>query len=189
MTTSRCKTPLDPSVLAEYWLSELTSADEERLEEHLLDCGECSRESQSMLGLMEAIRDLTRKGLLRVIVSEPFLDKLRSEGLNIRQYDVNPGGSVACTITDQDDMVIARLAADLTNAQRVDISRCDAQGREQVRIRDVPLTGARNQIVFTEPTDLLRALGQEVLRVRLIAVDDAHEQVLGEYTFNHTPSA
>jgi hypothetical protein len=34
--------------------------------------------------------------------------------MNIRQYQVHPGEGVACTITDTDDLVIARLAADLT---------------------------------------------------------------------------
>lgn len=186
--TSSCQTSLDPAVLAEYWLEELTETDEDRVEEHLFACEACSRGLQSMVQLIEAIRGLTRKGLFQVVVSEPFLEKLRSEGLNVRQYQVHPGGGVACTITDTDDLVIARLAADLTGAQRVDISRCDAQGREHQRIRDIPLTSARNEVVFSERTDLLRAMGPGVLRVRLIAVDDARERILGEYTFNHTPS-
>jgi len=186
--TSSCQTPLDPTVLSEYWLEELTETDEDRVEEHLFACEACSRGLQSMVQLIEAIRGLTRKGLLQVIVSEPFLERLRAEGLNIRQYQVHPGGGVACTITDTDDLVIARLAADLTGAQRVDISRCDAQGREHLRIRDIPLISTRNEVVFSERTDLLRALGPDVLRVRLIAVEDTQERILGEYTFNHTPS-
>ena len=125
---------------------------------------------------------------MRVILSETFLDRLRAESLNLRQYRVEPGGGVACTITDKDDMVITRLAADLTGAKRVDIAHCDSAGIEQGRIRDIPLTRAGNEVVFVESTDTLRALGKELLRFRLIAVDGPDERVLGEYTFDHTPS-
>lgn len=93
-----------------------------------------------------------------------------------------------CTITAQDDLVISRLAADLTGAKRVDIAQCDAEGNEQGRVRDVPLTGARGEVVFSQSTTALRALGKQRLRLKLIAVDDSEERVLGEYTFDHTPS-
>jgi hypothetical protein len=101
---------------------------------------------------------------------------------------VDPGGGVACTITPQDDLVISRFAADLSGAKRVDISSCDAEGNEQARVCDVPLTRMRDEVVFSQSTDALRALGRERLRVRLIAVDDTEERLLGEYTFDHTPS-
>ena len=188
MTLSKCKSPLAPAVLADYWLAELETAEEERVEEHLFACPDCSRELQDFLGLVEAIRSITRRGSLQVVVSGPFLERLRGDGLNIRQYEVSPGASVACTITDKDDLVISRLAADLTGAKQVDISQCDREGRELSRIRDIPLIGARNEVVWNQPTEALRALGNEVLHFRLIAVDEAQERVLGEYTFNHSPS-
>jgi len=188
MTLPRCKHPLAPRLLADYWLEELTSSDEERVEEHLFSCAECSAELQSLVELIEAIRELTRKGAVAVIMSEPFLEKLRGEGLNLRQYRVDPGGKVACTITDQDDLVISRLAADLTGAKRVDISHCDEEGNERGRVRDVPFTRAGREVVFAQSSPVLRALGKERIRMRLIAVDDSEERVLGEYTFDHTPS-
>ncbi|HET9219702.1 MAG TPA: zf-HC2 domain-containing protein [Terriglobia bacterium] len=188
MNSSRCANPLAPGLLADYWLEELPMTDEEQVEEHLFSCADCSGVLQGMVDLIKAIRELTRKGLVAVTVSESFLERLRGEGLNVRQYRVAPGGGVACTITDQDDLVISRLAADLTSAKRVDISQCDAEGNEQSRIRDVPLTGARNEVVFSQSTTVLRALGKQRLRLKLIAVDDSEERVLGEYTFDHTPS-
>ena len=188
MTPSRCVNPLAPGLLADYWLEELLMTDEERVEEHLFSCADCSRSLQGMVDLIEAIRELTRMGIVAVTVSQSFLQRLHDEGLNIRQYQVDPGGGVACTITDQDDLVISRLAADLTSAKRVDISQCDAEGNEQGRVRDIPLTRARNEVVFSQSTTALRALGKQRLRLKLIAVDDAEERVLGEYTFDHTPS-
>jgi hypothetical protein len=188
VTPLACKTPLSPAVLTEYWLAELEPQQEEQVEEHLLGCERCSRELHGLIGLIEAIRSITRKGLVRVVVSDTFLDRLRNDGLNIRQYTVKPGHSVACTITEKDDLVIARLAADLKGARRVDIARCDAEGIEVMRIRDIPLIADNNEVVLTEATDALRALGEESMRFRLVAVDDAEERILGEYTFNHTPT-
>jgi hypothetical protein len=187
MTSSKCKSPLAPEVLADYWLAELETAEEERVEEHLFACEDCSRELQDFVRWVEAIRAITRKGSLRVVVSEPFLERLRSDGLSIRQYEVSPGNSVACTITDKDDLVISRLAADLSGAQRVDISQCDDEGRELGRVRDIPLIGGK-EVVLSQSTDMLRALGKEIVRLRLIAVDEARERILGEYTFNHSPT-
>jgi hypothetical protein len=183
-----CKTPVSPALLSEYWLEELEPQQEEQVEEHLLGCDACSRDLQDLVGLIEAIRGITRKGLVRVVVSETFLDRLRSDGLKIRQYSVKPGHSVACTITDKDDLVLARLAADLKGARRVDLAQCDAEGIEVMRIRDIPLITDNNEVVLSAATNTLRALGEESMRFRLVAVDDAEERVLGEYTFNHTPT-
>lgn len=188
MSPSKCKSPLAPSILADYWLAELEHSEEEFVEEHLFACQDCSQELQGLVGLVEAIRGITRKGSLQVVVSGPFLERLRNDGLSIRQYPVSPGDSVACTITDKDDLVISRLAADLTGARRVDISECDGEGRELRRVRDIPLLAANNEVVWSQPTDILRSAGNEVFRFRLIAVDEVQERVLGEYTFNHYPS-
>jgi hypothetical protein len=188
MRPSNCKSPLAPSILADYWLAELGSPEEEFVEEHLFACQDCSQELQGLVGLVEAIRSITRKGLLQVVISGTFLDRLRTDGLNIRQYEVSPGDTVACTITDKDDLVISRIAADLAGARQVDISECDLEGREVRRVRDIPLVSANNEVVWSHPTDWLRSVGNEVFRFRLIAVDEARERVLGEYTFNHSPS-
>jgi len=189
MTGTGCESPLDPAVLAEYWLGELPSnppGEEERVEEHLLACGECARKLQGVIQLADSIRKLMREGLLRVFVSAEFVTRLEKEGLRIRQYRVAPGTGVACTIRDQDDLVVGRLEADLAGAGRVDLSRCDAQGHEVARLPDIPLMGSREEVVWTEPTDFLRTLGKVILRMRLIAVEQGGEQVLGEYTFNHS---
>ena len=188
MKSSRCKSPLAPSTLADYWLAELQNPEEEFVEEHLFACQDCSQELQDLVGLVETIRSITRKGSLQVVISGTFLERLRADGLNIRQYEVSPGGSVACTITDKDDLVISRIAADMAGARQVDISECDVEGREVRRVRDIPLVGANNEVVWSQPTDWLRSAGNEVFRFRLIAVEEAQERVLGEYTFNHSPS-
>jgi hypothetical protein len=83
---------------------------------------------------------------------------------------------------------VAGLAADLSGVGRVDLSRCSAEGQEEGRLADIPVNPAKGEVIFIEPSDYLRSLGESVLRIRLLAVGDAGERLLGEYTFNHSPS-
>ena len=46
---------------------------------------------------------------------------------------------------------------------------------------------ARGEFVFIEPIDALRELGVATARIRLVAVEDGGDRMLGEYNFNHTP--
>jgi hypothetical protein len=56
------------------------------------------------------------------------------------------------------------------------------------RLNDVPFDPGASALTFVPSAALLRSLGTTQQRVRLVAVAGAQERVLGEYTFNHTPS-
>jgi hypothetical protein len=183
-----CAAPIDKAVLADYWLAELTPAEEESVEAHLLGCAECSSELEQLVTLANGIRRLARTGTLRLVVSQSFLDRLAKEGLRVRQYSPRAGGSVACTVTAEDDLLVGRLAADLHNAGRVDMVLCDSAGNEQQRLRDVPFDAARNEVIFNEPIGPERLMPAHVLMVKLVSAGQEGERVLGEYTFDHTPT-
>lgn len=188
MNTSRCRTPLALSVLADYWLADLPSTDEDAVEQHLLACDECSRRLRGAVDLASGVGAVVRRGTLRVVVTDAFLDRLVRDGLRVREYRVAPGGRVACTVTADDDLVVGRLAAPLPSVGRVDLALCDAEGREQQRWQDIPVNSAGREVVFTAPIDVLRALPASVRRYRLIAVEAGGDRLLGEYTFEHSPS-
>lgn len=188
MSPSRCPTPLALSLLTDYWLADLSPAEEAAVEEHLLACDECSRGMRGVVDLAGGIRVVARRGTLRVVVTEAFLDRLAREGLRVREYRVAPGGRVACTVTADDDVVVGRLTAPLAGVGRVDLALCDAEGREQQRWPDIPVNPSEGEVVFTAPIDVLRTLPASVRRYRLIAVEAGGERLLGEYTFVHTPS-
>jgi hypothetical protein len=105
----------------------------------------------------------------------------------LRQYRVHPGGSVACTVTPQDDVMVARLVAPFELPGRTDLVLCDAGGNEGLRVPDIAVDSSRGEVVFTEPIDALCELGVATARIRLVAVEQSGERILGEYTFNHTP--
>ena len=67
-------------------------------------------------------------------LSESFVQAAVAKGLRVREYAPPAGGRVQCTVTAEDDLLIARLAAELGRSKRVDVSLCDSLGREQMRM-------------------------------------------------------
>jgi hypothetical protein len=188
MSRARCTTPLTQATLDDYWVADLSAAEEEAVEQHVLACAECSARLSGVVGLAEGVRAVVRGGLLRLVVTDAVLNRLAGEGLRVRQYRVTPGGGVACTITAEDDLVVARFIAPLGGVKRLDLAQYDAEGRELERFQDLPFDPTAGQVLFMARTDVLRTLPATVLRYRLIAVGAGDEHVLGEYTFAHTPS-
>ncbi len=129
-----CSDPIDEAVLADYWLGALASAEEEVVEEHLIGCDECGARVRAVIALAEGVRDLARAGSLRLVVSDAFVRRAAEEGLRVRECTPPRGGGVQCTVTAEDDLLIARMAADLSGAKRVDLSLCNERGVEQLRL-------------------------------------------------------
>jgi hypothetical protein len=171
-------------LLTDYWLAE---AQGEELEEHLLGCAACSQRLQEIVKLVAGVRKLARAGLLRVVVSDTFLKRLESEGLRKREYRVEAWGSVACTVSPEDDVLVTRLAAELAGVRRVDLAWCDAEGRELERAEDIPVDPRGNEVVLAESIDRVRALPESVMQLKLVSAEEGGERVLGCYTFHHAP--
>ena len=184
-----CSHPVDAAVLADYWLAMLAQPEEDAVEEHLFTCDECRARLRELIALAEGVRKIAREGSLRMVVSDAFPALAAEEGLRIREYTVPAGGSVECTVTAEDDLLIARLAANLTGARRVDISLCDERGVEQIRLPDIPVHSGAGGIVYQESITWAKAMPTSKLIARLVAFDEAgRERLLGEYTFHHTRS-
>jgi hypothetical protein len=184
-----CLNPIDAAVLADYWLAALPHSDEEAVELHLLDCDPCGARLREVMALTEGIRKLAREGSLRMVVSDAFLKRVAEEGLRIREYAPPAGGGVQCTVTAEDDFLIARLAANLTGAKRVDLCLCDELGVEQLRLPDIPVQSGASHVVYQESITFAKAMPTSTLIARLVAFDEAGgERLLGEYTFNHMRS-
>jgi hypothetical protein len=182
-----CSKPIDAAVLADYWLAALTTAEEEGVEAHLLACDACGERLREVMALADGIRKLAREGSLRMVVSDAFLKRAAAEGLRVREYAPPAGGSVQCTVTAEDDILIGRLAANLEGAERVDLAICDARGVEQLRLPEIPVRAGAGSVIYQESITFLKAAPTSTLIARLIAFDKAGgERLLGEYTFNHT---
>lgn len=185
----KCMQPADAAVLADYWLGALGEAEEEALELHLFACEECGERLREVMEMAEGIRRLAREGRLRIVVSDLFLRRVEEEGLRVRQYRQEPGGRVQCTVTAEDDFLIARLGADLAGAERVDLCLCDPEGVEQMRMEDIPVAAGAGEVIYQESIAFAKGMPDNRLVVRLVGVGDGgSERVLGEYLFEHTRS-
>jgi len=186
---ANCAKPIDVTVLTDYWLAALEGSDEEAVEEHLLDCDQCGDRLRELIALAEGVRELARSGSLRMIVSETFLKSAAEDGLRVRQYAPAAGGSVECTVMAEDDILIGRLAANLSDVRRIDLCVCNDAGVEQGRLRDIPFHPGASSVICQESITFAKAAPTHRLIYRLVSVDEAgSDHPLGEYTFNHTRS-
>lgn len=184
-----CSNPIDAAVLADYWLAALASSEEEAVEEHLLACDRCGARFREVIAIAEGVRNLAREGCLRMIVSDAFLERAAEEGLRVRQYAPPLGGGVQCTVTAEDDILIGRLAANLSGAKRVDLCICDERGVEQLRLPDIPVHPNASSVIYQESITFAKAAATQKMIARLVAFDETGAgRLLGEYTFNHTRS-
>jgi hypothetical protein len=184
-----CSNPIDPAVLADYWLGALANSEEETVEEHLLGCDPCGTRLREVIALAEGVRSLARQGSLRMVVSDAFLKRAAEEGLRVRQYTLPPGGGVQCTVTAKDDLLVGRLAANLSGAKRVDLCFHDERGVERFRLRDIPVQAGASSVIYQESISFAKAAPTNKMIARLVTFDEAgSERLLGEYTFNHARS-
>jgi hypothetical protein len=90
-------------------------------------------------------------------------------------------------VAADDDLLVARLAADLTKASRVDVSWCDQRGIEHQRMPDIPIRAEAGSVICQQSITWAKASPSATMIARLLAVDEkGDERVLGEFTFHHT---
>ena len=182
-----CATPADPVVLMDYWLGLLPLDEEERLEAHLFECDDCGERLRHQMALAEGLRALARSGTLRVVITESVLQRAAESGQQIREYRAAPGQIVPCTVSADDDRLVARLSADLSGAARVDFTVSTTDGVELQRLPDIAVRGDIVTVLYQESIAFAKAAPDNRVVMRLITVDTVgDERVLGEYTFHHT---
>ncbi len=184
-----CAKPIELEALLAYWLGELAPAAEAPLEEHLFACASCAARLEELAALAAGIRAAVREGRVEAVIPAPFLETLKRQGLRIREYRVPPGGRAECTLRAQDDAVVGRMQAPLAGVKRLDaLERLEVGGEvSEERVEDVPFDPAAGEVLFLPSAAALRHMPAHTMRVRLVAVDEAGERPLGEYTFAHTP--
>jgi len=176
-------------MLADYWIGFMAGPEEEAIEKHLFECDYCGHRLRRVIVLADGIRKLALEGSLRMVVSDVFLQRAAEAGLAIREYNIQAGGSIECTVTAEDEILIGRVAANLSGTKRVDICICNENGVEQLRLQDIPVHSGRTSVAFQESITFAKSAPSMRMVMRLVGFDDkGSEQVLGEYTFNHTRS-
>jgi len=187
VTSSACAAPLTVNELTEYWLNECAPDRELAIEEHLLGCRVCSGRLQDIVALADGVKNIVRRGGVGAIVTSTFVGRLKDAGVRVREYRLEPGGSVLCTIAPEDDLNVAYLAAPLEGVSRLDLVLHDPAADRSLRLEDIPFNPAAGGVVVAPEAAGLRRLGNATQRMQLIAVQASGESVLGSYTFIHSP--
>lgn len=185
MTGSTCNAPVEFAVLVEYWLGELDEAAEARIDEHLLGCAWCSESLAELVALAGGIRAVFGQGKVRAFITGAFVRHLAASGVRIREYRVPHNGSVNCTVAPEDEQLIARLEAPLADVRRLDAISYPPNEPAEV-FHDIPFDHASGEVVLASRIAHVRTLPSHQYRMRLVAVDENGERVIGDYTFNHT---
>jgi hypothetical protein len=191
MTGTRCAEPIAFEALVAYWVGELPTAAEAPVEEHLFGCAHCTRRVEELAALAYGIRAAVRRGAVQAVITPPFLETMKRQGMRIREYRLAPGERVACTIGADDDAVVGRMQAPLAGVKRVDALHSLDLGDGHVRkwrMEDLPFDASTGEVLALPSAEALRKLPAHTFRVRLVAMDESGERPLGEYTFAHTPS-
>jgi hypothetical protein len=186
MTRAACSLVSAQELLA-WWLRELDERDDARLDEHLLACPECSGRLRAIVDLGAGIRREGLRGGFGCVLPVPFIERLKTAGLRVREYDLEPGGSVACTVTRDDDLVVSYLRAPLRDVGRLDLIMHDPTVGT-LRLSDVAFDPTADRIAVMPDIVHLRTLGPSQHRMQLVAIDGVDERVLADYTFDHSPS-
>ena len=182
-----CGNPIDFEALVAYWLGEAPQEREDALEEHFFGCAHCTERLQGLAALAAGVRAAVQDGKVSMVVSVPFVGAMKRAGLRLREYAVEPGGSVNCTIGADDDAVVSRLRGSLAGAKRLDVVQTRDVGEPEVRLEDVPFDAQSGEVLLVPSAARLRAMPAFTMRMRLIEVGEAGEKQIGEYTFNHSP--
>lgn len=172
-----------PTLLA-YWLGELDDSQEAAIEEHYLGCAACSAQLSEIEALAEGVRRAYSSGYVGAVVTPQFVERLRSRGLQLREYRVPRNGSVNCSVAPGDQALFGRMQVPLEGVERVDLV---AVGDGEHRLEDVAFDAASGEVVLAPSIAHIRSLPAHRQVVRVVAVEADGERVLGEYTFNHSP--
>lgn len=182
-----CNEPIGFDTLAAYYLGELPPQRETLIEEHLFACAHCTGQLEEIAALAAGVRAAVKEGRISLVASSPFVEAMKRAGLSLREYRLDPGGSVNCTIRADDDAVVSRLHAPLAGVQRLDVVSISS-GEAEVRLTDIPFDAQTGEVLMIPSAAWLKTMPAFAMHLRLIAVGEKGEQPIGEYLFNHSPS-
>ena len=185
MTDTRCPAPIGFADVVDYWAGDLTRAEEDRIEEHVFSCDDCAREVAAAEALARGIAAVAREGRLHTVVSDAILNRLAADGVRVRMYTLEGAGIVPCAVWADDDLVVARIRADLADVDSVTIVTRQASGDEIGRLSDVAVRPGQREILNAFSAAHLRALPTTRVHVSVTTSIGDGERTIAEYSLEH----
>jgi hypothetical protein len=175
--------------LSDYWTEDVSPDDLERIEAHVFACAACTQLLADADRLRRSIGDVARAGGLQAFVTDSLLNQLARDGVRVRSYAMDAGGSVQCAVWDEDEVLVTRLRADFSGVTAVDaVMRLDT-GEEWSRASDIPVAEGSREVIMALPAALVRRAPDVPMRLTLRPSSASPgETPLAEYTFDHRGS-
>jgi len=172
--------------LSDYWTEDVSPDDLERIEAHVFACAACTQLLADADRLRRSIGDVARAGGLQAFVTDSLLNQLARDGVRVRSYAMDAGGSVQCAVWDDDEVLVTRLRADFSGVTAVDaVMRLDT-GEEWSRASDIPVAEGSREVIMALPAALVRRAPDVPMRLTLRPSSASPgETPLAEYTFDH----
>ena len=185
MTDTRCPAPIEFADVVDYWAGDLTSAEEDRIEEHVFTCADCARELGAAEALARGIAAVAREGRLDSVVTDSILNRLAADGVRVRMYTLEGPGIVPCAVWADDDLVVARIRADFAEVDSVTIVTRQASGDEIGRLSDVAVRPGQREILNAFSAAHLRKLPPTRVEVTVTGQIGSGERTIAEYSLEH----
>jgi hypothetical protein len=184
--TTRSGACLSIGELSDYWTADATPDQVERIEAHVFACTACTELLAEANELRRSIGDLARNGGFQAFVTDGLLNQLASDGVRVRSFAMDPGGSVQCAVWDDDDVLVTRLRADFRGVTAVDaVLRLDT-GEEWGRTSDVPVPAGSDELIMALPAEFVRRAPEVPIRLILrSSAASPGDAPIAEYTFDH----
>ena len=185
MNDTRCPAPIGFADVVDYWAGDLAPAEEDRIEEHVFSCADCARELAAAEALARDIRSVAREGRLISVVTDSILNRLAADGVRIRTFTLEGEDVVPCAVWADDDLIVARIRANLAEVDSVTIVTRQASGKEIGRLSDVHVRPGQREILNAFSAAHLRKLPQTLVHITVTAGADSGEATLARYTLEH----
>jgi hypothetical protein len=157
------------------------------LEEHFFRCAHCTGQLEGLVALAAGVRTAVKDGRVTMVVSEPFVDAIGRRACAAR---------IPARVRRQRELHHPRGRRRRRVAPARSACRCEASRRRaragrresEARVGDVPFDAQTGEVLMIPSAAWLKTMPVFTMRMRLIAVGEAGEDQIGEYTFNHSPS-
>jgi hypothetical protein len=184
--TARPGVCLSIGELSDYWTSDVSPDDMERIEAHVFACSACMELLADMDRLRRSIGDVARTGGVQAFVTDSMLNQFARDGVRVRTYAMDAGGSVQCAVWDDDEVLITRLRADFSGVTAIDaVMRLDT-GEEWGRASDIAVPEGSRELIMALPAEFVRRAPETPIRLTLRSTAASSDEApLAEYTFDH----
>ena len=185
MTDAGCVSPLSTADIADYWSHDLPREEVDRIDDHVFQCAGCAKRLAEGEALARGIADLVREGRFQSIITEGLLNRLSRDGVRIRTFAIGPGETVPCGVWQDDDLVVARIRADLEGLDAVTLVTRLASGEEISRFADIRVKPGQREIIRATSAALLRRLPAVHVHMTLSSGAGPDQRTIGEYVLEH----